>query len=536
MTILEGILYMMWRGFAIGVIISAPMGPVGILCVQRTLSKGRKTGLYTGIGAAISDLFYCLLTGFGLSFIEEFLEENQNMIQLVGSAVLIGFAAYLFFSNPSKSIRKPGENPGSPKLDILNGFLFTVSNPLIIFLIIGLFARFNFLLPDIQFGHYLIGFLFIIIGALCWWWVVTFFVDKVRAHFNLRSMWLINKITGSIIGLFGVVGIITSIIGLASGTATAAPRAPVYLNSARGFHGQTEGTPLVIDAKSPVTLPIANPDFSIDFRVRDIHSQPNTSYDRQRLPGWYMEFPGEKDTLRIKVRPIDDYMDTYGPRSLYVEISMNGETLAETGLRDHFDWNDGWNCWKLTHNGGNWTLQGGERDYNDVARWQTVAFNPTEMVIGANRGGLINADWISLKCADDRRSELSYLANPDVLDSYLLRSTNPIEGMWEMYDRTMEENMLRPGGDYQLAIVGDADGGYQILYQSGATKNKQQWERGAIKGKLTPTSTENLFDVEWRDADGKPLQTEIKAEFQSPDFLNFTLPYLSSSFRLHKIR
>ena len=237
-----------------------------------------------------------------------------------------------------------------------------MSNPLIIFLIIGLFARFNFLLPDIQFGHYLIGFLFIIIGALCWWWVVTFFVDKVRAHFNLRSMWLINKITGSIIGLFGVVGIITSIIGLASGTATAAPRAPVYLNSARGFHGQAEGTPLVIDAKSPVTLPIANPDFSIDFRVRDIHSQPNTSYDRQRLPGWYMEFPGEKDTLRIKVRPIDDYMDTYGPRSLYVKVSMNGETLAETGLRDHFDWNDGWNCWKLTHNGGNWTLQGGERD------------------------------------------------------------------------------------------------------------------------------------------------------------------------------
>ena len=105
-----------------------------------------------------------------------------------------------------------------------------------------------------------------------------------------------------------------------------------------------------------------------------------------------------------------------------------------------------------------------------------------------------------------------------------------------MYDRTMEENMLRPGGEYKLAIVGDADGGYQILYQSGASKNKQLWERGAIKGKLTPTSTENVYDVEWRDADGKPLQTEIKAEFRNPDFLDFTLPYLSSSFRLHKIR
>ena len=60
MGFFEGILYMLWRGLAIGVIISAPMGPVGILCVQRTLEKGRYTGFFTGIGAALSDLFYCL--------------------------------------------------------------------------------------------------------------------------------------------------------------------------------------------------------------------------------------------------------------------------------------------------------------------------------------------------------------------------------------------------------------------------------------------------------------------------------------------
>ena len=84
MGILEGIIYTLWRGIAIGIIISAPMGPVGILCVQRTLDKGRKTGLYTGVGAALSDLLYCLLTGFGLSFIEGFLERNSNVIQIIG--------------------------------------------------------------------------------------------------------------------------------------------------------------------------------------------------------------------------------------------------------------------------------------------------------------------------------------------------------------------------------------------------------------------------------------------------------------------
>ena len=95
------------RGLAIGVMISAPMGPVGILCIQRTLNKGRLTGLYTGIGAAASDLLYCLLTGFGLSFIQEFLERNQNVIQLVGSVVLIAFGIYCGARTPPRTSTSP---------------------------------------------------------------------------------------------------------------------------------------------------------------------------------------------------------------------------------------------------------------------------------------------------------------------------------------------------------------------------------------------------------------------------------------------
>ena len=244
MGFLEGILYMIWRGIAIGIIISAPMGPVGILCIQRTLDKGRKAGFYTGVGAAISDLIYCLLTGFGLSFIEEFLEKNQNVIQIFGSVVLIGFGIYLFKSNPSKKLRKPSENRVSARLNILNGFLFTVSNPLIIFLIIGLFARFNFLLPEIRFYHYITGFIFILGGALLWWYLVTLFVDKVRAHFNLRSMWLINKIIGSAIMAFGVFGIITAVIGIADASVREPELRPLYLNKERGFAPLTDNDTL----------------------------------------------------------------------------------------------------------------------------------------------------------------------------------------------------------------------------------------------------------------------------------------------------
>lgn len=216
MGIFEGLFYIIWRGIAIGVFISAPMGPVGMLCIQRTLDRGRRAGLFTGIGAAISDLLYCLLTGFGLSFIEAFLERNQNVIQLLGSVVLIAFGLYLWRKNPARALRKQAAPQRSDKKNVLTGFLFTFSNPLILFLIIGLFARFNFLLPEIHFYQYVFGFLFIFLGAVAWWYGVTYLVHKVRQHFNVRSMWLINRVIGAVIMLFGIVGIVTSVIVLLS--------------------------------------------------------------------------------------------------------------------------------------------------------------------------------------------------------------------------------------------------------------------------------------------------------------------------------
>ncbi|MDE5874596.1 MAG: LysE family translocator [Muribaculaceae bacterium] len=215
MDLIESLIYMIWRGIAIGILISAPMGPVGILCIQRTLDKGRKQGFYTGVGATISDLLYCLLTGFGLSFIQEFLEQNHDVIQLLGSAVLIGFSIYLFKKKPTSSIPNPDEPVGSsPKKNILGGFLFTFSNPLILFLIIGVFARLNFPVPEVKFYHYIVGYISIVLGALGWWWFVTYSIDKVRARFNLGSMVKINRIIGTVILIFAVVGIVTGISNL----------------------------------------------------------------------------------------------------------------------------------------------------------------------------------------------------------------------------------------------------------------------------------------------------------------------------------
>ena len=187
------------------------MGPIGILCVQRTLNKGRHSGLFTGVGAAASDLFYCLLVGLGISLVTDFIADHVNILQIVGSAILIVYAVYMIFHNPVSQIKENIEQRDDYLRDMVTGFLFTLSNPLIMFLIIPLFARFGFPLPEFKFYHVIIGYAFIVVGALLWWAVITFFVDKVRTHFNIRSMWLINRIIGIIVLVLSVYGLATDI-------------------------------------------------------------------------------------------------------------------------------------------------------------------------------------------------------------------------------------------------------------------------------------------------------------------------------------
>lgn len=208
------LLLILFRGLLIGILVSAPMGPIGMLCIQRTLNRGRLVGLYTGVGAAASDLIYCLLTGLGLSLVTDFIESHQSMLQIAGSVVLLVYAVYLYRSNPSAALRAASPPPASqqPYKDLLTGFLFTFSNPLILFFIIGLFARFNFLAPEFKAYHYVAGYLAIAAGALLWWFGITHAVDRMRSHFNLRSMRLVNRIIGCIIALMSVFGIITGII------------------------------------------------------------------------------------------------------------------------------------------------------------------------------------------------------------------------------------------------------------------------------------------------------------------------------------
>ncbi len=212
MSVLSLFIYVIIKGFVIGLLVSAPMGPIGVLCIQRTLNKGRRSGIATGLGAALSDLFYAILTGFGMSMIIDFIETNEAIIQIIGSIVLGIFGIYLFRQNPARNIRRRLNQKNTFAQDFITAFLLTLSNPLILFFFIGLFARLNFFLPEMKWLHYCTGYLAIIAGALGWWLTLTYILCKVRERFTLRTLWVINRIIGAVIIIMSLVGLCTGII------------------------------------------------------------------------------------------------------------------------------------------------------------------------------------------------------------------------------------------------------------------------------------------------------------------------------------
>lgn len=481
---MEDIFSVIWRGLAVGLFVSAPMGPVGILCIQRTLTKGRRTGLYTGIGAAISDFIYCLLTGFGLAFIEDFLEKNQNVIQLIGSAVLIGFAVYLFRKAPVPARRKHEVESGSPSKDILGGFLFTFSNPLILFLIIGLFARFNFLGPGHKAYHYIIGYIAIVAGALGWWWVVTYFVDKLRGVFNDRSLRLINRGIGVVILIFALVGIVTSLGSLpifgatASGPAFVYPPTESIIPDRISFKTTSEarktGWRLIAEGKEGAGL-------EITLVPHKTPEDPDPLFDSARTPIIY---------------------------SLTVRDAVSGRCLAESAPAPGIP-GSGSDCsWRLTRSGDSWTLHWGKHTPDNEMGFafppfvlDSIAFRPLGIELqdaDANAAGYIY-DLIARG-----KPEPEYYEEARTEEMERVKEACNLEGSWALHDYELDNDLLETGGEYILRGVKTPQG-YRLAYVSGADIAPGQWKPGRTKAILETRPGGISYNVIWFDPDGEVL-------------------------------
>ncbi|HEY5668693.1 MAG TPA: LysE family translocator [Anaerolineales bacterium] len=190
------------KGLVIGFSIAAPVGPIGVLCIKRTLTNGRMSGLVSGLGAATADALYGAIAGFGLTLISAFLLDQQTWIRLVGGAFLCYLGLKTFISKPAEQdVRAHGGNLISA---YLSTFVLTLTNPLTILSFAAIFAGLGLGATHGDFASAGILVSGVFLGSAAWWLLLSGGVSLLRQRFDQQVMAWVNRASGVIILGFGV--------------------------------------------------------------------------------------------------------------------------------------------------------------------------------------------------------------------------------------------------------------------------------------------------------------------------------------------
>ena len=194
------------KGGIIGLSIAAPVGPIGVLCIRRSLADGGKAGLATGLGAATADAAYGCVAGFGLTVISSFLVGQKMWLGLIGGLFLCWLGIQTFRSKPAD---KPAEAKSTGLLSAyLSTFFLTATNPMTILSFVAIFAGFGLgASPDYASAVLLVAGVFI--GSALWWMILSGAVSLFRARIDAAWMQAVNRISGAIILAFGLYALST---------------------------------------------------------------------------------------------------------------------------------------------------------------------------------------------------------------------------------------------------------------------------------------------------------------------------------------
>ncbi len=200
------------RGLIIGFSIAAPVGPIGVLCMRRTLAEGWTSGLVSGLGAATADAIYGCIAGFGLTFVSSFLISQQVWVRLAGGV----FLCYLGLRT---LLRRPAEQAASVAGRGLIGayastFLLTLTNPLTILSFAAIFAGLGVASSEGNYVSAAILVLGVFTGSALWWLLLSGGVGLFRTRFTSRSLLWVNRVSGAVIigfGLFALSSLIVSV-------------------------------------------------------------------------------------------------------------------------------------------------------------------------------------------------------------------------------------------------------------------------------------------------------------------------------------
>ena len=336
-------------------------------------------------------------------------------------------------------------------------------------------------------------------------------------------MWLVNKIIGGVIFLFAIVGIITAITGIASASTSS-----VYMNRHRGFTGFASASDSAFlvenkgeDIKYDIVAAPQGGNLTWKFRAADLSGSE-----------WGMVLKGKK-TFVISLKKVDDRFDeTYTSPHLEMTVKIGDIVCEKKRFFSDFDLYGGENAFMINIDSSGWKLRGGNRNYKTMSEFLSEGFEADSIGYALWPGGKLDVDHICLETAGVSSGGFPHFGNTEDLMAYLERSSDSMEGIWGVFDLMLEDDRLRMGGDYLLALV-KSDTGYDILYMGGAVKNPSSWSPGILKGRLVASPFEGIYNVEWIDVTGKTVEG-IKAQSDN-GLLRLVFPDDSSELRLRKV-
>jgi threonine/homoserine/homoserine lactone efflux protein len=194
------------KGFLVGICASAPMGPIAILVVQKTLSKGQKAGFFTGLGASVVDTIYALIAIFALAFAQSFIHAHENIIYLAGGTILVGIGLSMALSNPFRRRKKAEEKKSNfSSTDFLQAIAMGISNPMAIFVIFALFGFVGITNDDPTSWNVAPIILSVSAGTVCYWLFLSWALSHFRDKFSLRTILWLSRVMGAIVVIIGLV-------------------------------------------------------------------------------------------------------------------------------------------------------------------------------------------------------------------------------------------------------------------------------------------------------------------------------------------
>ena len=194
------------QGVVLGFSIAAPVGPIGVLCIRRTLAHGMLSGLISGLGAATADAVYGFIAVFGVSAVAVLLLDYQTYLRFVGGLFLLYIGYKTFKARPSTStgqVTEKAKNEGLLKAYV-STLLLTITNPLTILSFAAIFTGLGLGMKGVNYisAFCLVGGVFI--GSMLWWLSLSGIVSVLRHNFSQKRLKLVNEISGFIILGFGI--------------------------------------------------------------------------------------------------------------------------------------------------------------------------------------------------------------------------------------------------------------------------------------------------------------------------------------------